>query len=181
MRESADVRSLDALRDARAALTRFRETVRLALSEAVSDVQRTTWWVASDRKAHWKAQLRRRNELMQQARSELARAELAATGSMVSCREERGRVEKVKRAIEEAEEKLRTIGRWERALEREQSIFRAAMQPLSRAVEGDLPIADARLLSMMDALAKYVATAPPPSAPPPVEPPPADPPETDTP
>ena len=82
--KSADVRSLDALRDARYALAEFRTTVRLALQEASSEVHRTLWWLEHDQLTHWKAQIKRRERLLQDARTELNRAQIAAMDSQVT-------------------------------------------------------------------------------------------------
>ena len=156
MREKADVRSLQALEDARAALADFRDVVRTAIGEAVSDAQRIQFRLCHDGRLHWRAQLRHRQEKLQQARSELARAELAAQGSMVSVREEKALVERWIRAVDEAEQKLRNIKRWDAILEREITLFKGQLQPLARAADADLPKAAARLQQMAAALEEYV-------------------------
>ncbi len=78
MRKTADVRSIDALKDARAALAEFRESAGVSLSEAQSDIQRTIWWLQNDRRTFWQHELRRREEKVNQARTDLYRAKLAA-------------------------------------------------------------------------------------------------------
>ena len=99
MAAEADVRSIEALRDAKAALVEFREVARLALSEATSDVQRTLAWLQSDRRTYWQAQVRRRTELVAQAKSDLYRAQLAAMDDRAPCTEQRKAVERAERAL----------------------------------------------------------------------------------
>lgn len=156
MREAADVRSLDALREARFALGEYRDVVRTALSEALADAQRTQFWIESDRKFHWRMQLKKRQEKLQQEKSELARAQLAAQGSMVSTREERKRVERAQHAVDDAEQHLRAIARWSTILEREVTIFRGQLQQLGRSIDGDLPKADAKMVNMIEHLEAYI-------------------------
>ena len=156
MRERADVRSLQALHDARAALADFREVIRVALGEAVADAQRTQFWIASEGRLRWRAELKRRQAKLQQAKSELARAEMSTMASAISVREEKALVERWNRAVREAEEKQQALKRWNTILDREITLFKGQLQTLARTVEADLPKADGKLLRMIDSLEQYI-------------------------
>ena len=52
MARAADVRSIDALEEAKLAVVEFLETVKLALSEGSSDVQRTITWLQSEKRTY---------------------------------------------------------------------------------------------------------------------------------
>ena len=69
MAKGADVQSIDALGEAKIAMVEFLETVKLALSEGSSDVQRTITWLQSEKRTFWHHEVRRRTEKVNQAKS----------------------------------------------------------------------------------------------------------------
>ncbi len=156
MRDKANVRSLQSLQDARAAMADFRDVVRVALGEAMADVQRTQFWITNDCHLRWRSEQKRRSEKLQQAKSEYARAQMSEFASATSVREEKAAVKKWTMAVDEAEQKLRSLKKWSTMLDREITLFKGQLQTLGRAVDGDLPRADAKLLRMIDALEKYI-------------------------
>jgi len=156
MRQAANVRSLDAIAAAKAAVAEFREVVKLALSEASAEVQRTHWWLQNEQPLYWRGELKKRNDKLQQAKSEYHRAQLQAINSSVSTREQRKLVDRAQAAFEEAEKKAALCRRWAVEFERESLLFRGALQPLQRAVEGDLERATVRLDQLMDRLDAYL-------------------------
>jgi hypothetical protein len=166
MRKAADVRSIDALKEAKAAVVEFREVVGVALAEAQSEVQRTLWWLQHDRTTYWHHEVRRRTEKLNQAKSELYRAQLSAAQDRNSCFDQKRAVAKATHDLEEAKRKVELVKKWSRAMDRELMLFKGKLQPIARAVEGDLPRAEARLELLLDRLDAYVKLAAPPSMPP---------------
>jgi len=156
MRRAADVKSINALKDAKAALVEFREVVTGALVEANAEVQRTLWWVQHDRAGHWRREVRRRTEQLSQAKSELYRAKLAAMDPHASCIEQKKMVEKAERRLEEAQEKIRLTQKWARVMDREMLLFRGQCQGVARAVEAELPRGEAKLEQLLDRLHEYM-------------------------
>ena len=61
--EVARVHNLEALKKLKHALYKFQETVNVALTDAESDMQRTTIWLETEQRTYWVAQLRKRHEL----------------------------------------------------------------------------------------------------------------------
>lgn len=161
MRRTADVRSIDALKDAKAALVEFREIVVVALSEAQAEVQRTVWWLQHDQTTYWKHEVRRRTELVNQAKSDLYRAKLAAMDETASCLEQKKALERAEHRLQEAERKVQLVKQWSLKVDREAMLFRAQIQGISRAAESDMPRAEAKLEMMLDRLEAYVRLAPP--------------------
>lgn len=159
MADTVRVRSIEALRAFKAAMKDFEEAVRLSLGEANREVQRAAGWLQGDRILYWKQQRRLRENRLSDARSELMRAEMA-TATKTSAVVERKNVQKWKRAVEEAEQKLVNVKKWARTLEHEMSIFKAHCQPLSRIVEGDFSKAYAKLDRLYAALEKYIQLNP---------------------
>ena len=166
MRHSADVKSIDALKDAKAALAEFRNVARIALAEAFSDVQRPHSWLQGDRRTWWQAEVRRRQEKVNQAKSDLYRAQLAAMDDRPSCIEQRKQLQRSERALEEAHRKVELVRKWTRVLDREMLLFRGKCQPIARAVDGDLAKGEARLEVLLDDLDAYVRLQAPASGPP---------------
>ena len=104
MSQSANVRSVDAIREFRIAMTTFAEEARTALGSAEMEVRRTRDWLSRDQLTFWQAQVKRRNELLSIARTELHRRRLSQQGSdAVSDSEQKENVRTAQRRLEEAE------------------------------------------------------------------------------
>ncbi len=161
MDNAAKVTSIEALLQFKTALIEFSEAVQLSLGEANSDVNRVQGWLRNDRINYWKQQIRYRNNRLADAKSELMRAEISASDTRASAVVERKMVEKWKRQVAEAEQKVQNIKQWSMKLDREIPIFKGRCQSLARIMEGDLPKALAKLDRLSTALEKYVKIAPP--------------------
>lgn len=161
MDKAAKVTSIEALLQFKAALIEFSEAVQMSLGEANSDVNRVLGWLRNDRVNYWKQQIRYRNNRLADAKSELMRAEISSSDTRASAVIERKIVEKWKRQVAEAEQKVQNIKQWSFKLDRELPIFKGRCQSLARVVEGDLPKALAKLDRLSTALEKYVKIAPP--------------------
>lgn len=157
MRQAARVTSIDALKDFKRALGSFGIVVNTALGEAQADLQRTTWWIQQDQLTRWKNEKRARTTRLEQAKSELFRAQVAAPDMRVPSTMQRKAVDKAQRLLDEAETKIANVKRWSRLLEREVVLYRGHCQKLGRVVEGDLPRALIKLDKMVAALEKYVS------------------------
>jgi chromosome segregation ATPase len=158
MARKADVRSLEALKQAKAAIAEFRDSARAALSEAHSEAQRTLWWLQQTQATHWQQEYRRRVERVNHAKSELYRAQLAAMDPEATCLEQRKALEMAQRSVREAEAKIKAVKQWTIQLDRELTIYRGQTQRINHAIEGDLPKAEAALSLMMDRLDAYIRT-----------------------
>jgi hypothetical protein len=161
MAEFARVTSLDALRHFKAALADFGEQVGLALSEAQSDVQRTVSWLSNDRAMHWQRELKKRQEKLVLAKSELFRKQLESNDTRTSAVVERKNVAKAERLVEEAEEKLKSVKKWRTVLERELMLFRAQCAQVAAVSQSDVPITIGRMEKMLAALEAYISIAAP--------------------
>lgn len=161
MAEFARVTSLDALRGFKAALQMFAEDSNVALSEAQSDAQRGLWFVATDCKAHWARELKKRADRLQQAKAELFKKQLESNDTRTSAVVERKNVQKWEAAVAQAEEKLARIKHWTTALERDFMLFKAGVQGMSNIVASDIPAATARIERMVKSLEEYIHLAAP--------------------
>ena len=161
--ERADVRSIEVIDRFRATLAEFVDTGRTALIEAESDLDRTIMWLDRDRVPHWIRQIRRREELVTRAKSELYRkqTQLSAKDGRPSVVEEQQNLRRATARLEEARRRLETTRSWMRRLERERTMYRAAVSAFAGVVEVDLPHAIGLLHRMSENLEAYVGMAPP--------------------
>ena len=161
MADQANVRSIDAISDCRAALIKYIPAARVTLGEARSDVLRTQQWVDA-KKIEWKNRLKKCNQLFANARSDLERAKIARPDAHPTMFTDQLRaIEKAKRNVEECEEKLKMNARWARELERESMLFQGSLQRLSRIIDGDLEKGVAWMASLLDHLSNYLQTKAP--------------------
>jgi hypothetical protein len=153
MSAPANVHSIDALKEFRAALIEFSEDTRLGLSEALNDVQRTVWWVTHDQPAHWQRELRKRTNRLNECKTDLARVQMQNVSTVL----EKKKLLAAQQAVDEAEDKLRRAKHWSTALERELMMFKGQCNALAGTIDGELPSVVARMDRMIEALFKYVA------------------------
>ncbi len=161
--ERADVRSIEVIDRFRVTLAEFVDAGRNALIEAESDLDRTIMWLDRDRVPHWTRQIRRREELVVRAKSELYRkqTQLSAKDGRPSVVEEQQNLRRATARLDEAKRRLEATRAWIRRLERERTMYRAAVSAFAGVVESDLPHAIALLHRMSENLEAYVGMAPP--------------------
>src|SRR3954470_18833827 len=81
--EVARVHNLEALKRFKHALWKFQETINVALTDAESDMQRTSIWLETEQRTYWIAQHRKRHEAVEKAKQAVREKQLYkdATGS----------------------------------------------------------------------------------------------------
>lgn len=162
MADSADVRSIEVLKDVRVAVCAFAEEAKNALADVDFDARRTLDWLQNEQPAFWRSEIRRWQQNLQMARAELARKKL---GRFLDHKPDTSQEEKAVRLaesrIQEAEAKLELIKRWLPELLQAVQEYRGSSQPLVSLVEVDLSRAVARIDRMLDALEAYLQTSAP--------------------
>lgn len=162
MSQSANVRSTELIRDFRIALTNFSEEGRNALSAVEMEIRRTRDWLQRDQLGYWQNQIKRRNEQLSMARTELYRRRLSqANSEAISDSEQKENVRLAQRRVEEAEDKLRTVKRWVPVLDHAISEYHAVAQPLGDRLTGSLQNSLVLLDRMLASLEAYLLLAPP--------------------
>ena len=165
MPEKAHVSSIDAIESFRAAVLIYLSKTRPVLDDAAGEVMRTREWLRNDRRIYWENQLRRRTSNLEQARQALFSAELSNLRAPSSS--ELLAVQRAKRAVDEAEERLKTIKRWTRDLDNHVEPLVKQLEQLRTVLSNDLPKAVAYLtqvIKMLDAYANVSASDLPASA-----------------
>jgi hypothetical protein len=163
MAQAAHVDSIDRLKEFRVALCLFIDTVNTGLNEAEGQVQQTGIWLKHDQPSYWKTQINRRREQFSQAKNALNAKKLTRTplGGRYSCIDEEKAFQLAKHRLEEAEQKLKNVQRWERVFEDEVLEYKGQVHPLARTIDSELPNAIAQLDRMITALESYAALSAP--------------------
>ncbi len=107
----ANVTQVAALADFRAALAEFNSEVRRALTDIQLEVRRAMEWIHVDRPAYWRLEARRSGEALAHAKDELAHSRTyKKVGDYIpACIEEKKAVDKAKRRLQLAEEKIEIV------------------------------------------------------------------------
>lgn len=163
MAEQANVHSIEAIKEFRAALCRFGEDTKNALGAVDMEVRRTLDWLLHDRPMHWQNEIKRCKEDLSQANAEVFRRRLQAKpGYAVQDTEQKELARHAQRRLNEAEHKLEVVKKWGPQLQHAVEEYRGRARPMSDMIEQDLTQALALLDRMTDALDAYISLAPPP-------------------
>ncbi len=163
MSTQADVKSIETLAFIKAAIAAFAHESGSASAEIEMQAQRAVDWISVDEAAHWKAEVRRAADNVNQAIKDLehCRAFKKVGENQPSCIEEKKALEKARRRMEYAEQKAALVRKWTPVVQQQ---FREACVRLVRfreTVELDCPKAMARLEHMLRALDAYTTTSSP--------------------
>lgn len=153
MATQAQIRSVEAIEQFRAALIQFAAQARPALEEVSSDVMRTRLWMENDQWRHWQAELRNRNKKLEQAQSELLTARMSDFQESTSLQ-----LLAVRRAREKAQQagdKLKLLKKWDHDLENRAAPLLKEIEQLHSYLAGELPKAVAYLAQIVKTLDAY--------------------------
>ncbi len=161
MAKAANVRSLEALREFRVALIKFIDKAKRAVSTSDSEVMRTQMWIDSHQPSHWVREIRKGEEKLNQAKSELFRATISQPDNPRGPTDQVRLVRKRKAEIEYAKKKLEQTKRWSRLFERSTNEYRGAMSPLSSSLDGTAQKAVVLIERSITSLEAYLSSSTP--------------------
>ena len=137
MSQTANVRSVDALKDFKIAMITFTEDARNALSSTDMEVRRVRDWLQRDQLTHWVAQVKRREEDVATAKSELFRRKVTAMNSdSVSDTDQKEALRLAIRRLDQAHEMVAKIKRTIPYLDHAIAEYQATSQPLGDMLTG---------------------------------------------
>ncbi len=173
MGRAARVTSIGVLDTTAVAMQRFRAEAAAVLDELQIQLQRALEWIRHDRKDYWAEELRRSWEGLSAARLQLQQAQVSRriAGHEPACIDEKRALERAKRRLETAEQKVHAVRRWTQVIERAVDEFQQSRTQLANWLDTDLVQAVAALNRMSASLESYtsleapaaLATATPPS------------------
>lgn len=156
MDRSANVKSLDAVRNFRGALAKFEEGARDGLTLLELEVRRAVDWIEQDRRRYWPSQAKQASDELAEARHALELCKLKYSANETpSCQQEKKAVERAKQRLRLCEEKIQQVKHWIRAVRQELNEFEGQMSQMTTTLDADLPRAMATLGRMLAALDKY--------------------------
>ncbi|MBS0187190.1 MAG: hypothetical protein JSS51_03920 [Planctomycetes bacterium] len=156
MSESARLSSVSALRDLKVALSQFIEQVNVAFASVDAEIGRMGQWLQQERPAYYKNAIRKAEEAVTRAKSDISRKQYMRAPEPVSVVEERKVLEKLKRRLEELQRKYDSVRKWAPIWEREAMMYKSTCRPLAECVQATLPRAIERLEKMAVAIEDYL-------------------------
>ena len=159
MSEQAKITSLDALESFRANLIIFMTTAHRCVDEAGDEVRRTRQWLQGEQRMHWQGEARRRKRVLDQAEADLYSARLSDLKDRTIVQEEA--VRKAKRAMAEAEDKLRMLKKWNRDFDNSTDQLVKRLEGMRFFLDHDMPKALAYLVQAQRTLEGYAEASTP--------------------
>jgi hypothetical protein len=153
MSERAEVTSISAISDFRAAVLVYISKVRPLLDDSADEVLRMREWLRVTQRLHWENQVRSCVRALNDAQQALFSAELAKLRSPSTA--ETLAVQKTRRALAVAEEKLRTVKRRASGFEKEAMPRLKQIESLRSVVATDLPGGVHFLERVIESLERY--------------------------
>jgi hypothetical protein len=165
MSERAEVTSISAISDFRSALLVYISKVRPLLDDSADEVLRMRDWLRGTQRMHWENQVQSRTRALADAQQALFSAELAKLRAPSTA--ETTAVQKARRALSAAEEKLRTVKRIAGSFEKEALPRLKQIENLRSVVASDLLEGVRFLERVVESLERYseVRRAPVPTTP----------------
>ena len=165
MSKSANVRSTEALKEFRIAMCNFADDVRGALGGVEMELKRFRDWLERDQLGYWQMQVKRRHEMLMDARAALHKKKLAAGKSdAVSDSEEKENLRIATRLLRVAEEKVELVRKLIPQFHHAASEYHAHSQPLGDHMSAGFERSLQRLSAMIDAIENYLALQAPDTA-----------------
>ncbi len=161
MSEEGHVRVLDlkTIEKFKGSMAEFGDTVKVALIEADSEIERAIVWLERDRIQHWRRQIQKRQELVTRAKSALYRKQMQGSekDGRPSVVDEKVELARSLKHLKSAEERLQHTKRWRNRLEREYALYKGQIQSLSGMAERNVPMAVALLGKILEHLEAYTS------------------------
>ena len=161
MSEEGHVRVLDlkTIEKFKGSMAEFGDTVKVALIEADSEIERAIVWLERDRIQHWRRQIQKRQELVTRAKSALYRKQMQGSekDGRPSVVDEKVELARSLKHLKSAEERLEHTKRWRNRLEREYALYKGQIQSLSGMAERNDPMAVALLGKILEHLEAYTS------------------------
>jgi hypothetical protein len=159
MSPAARVTSVDVIPLLATALQKFRSEAASAVDDIVNEVRRALEWVHHDRKDYWNHEYRRSQDMYSQAKVNLQQAmTMRKVGDRpASCIDEKRALDKAKRRMDMAAQKVQAVRHWESALDRAADDLRRSRTQFDTWLDTDMARAVATLNGMAESLVTYIS------------------------
>jgi hypothetical protein len=163
MAQPAKVKSIDALQAMSAALKCFHDDAASALDDLEMEIRRVLQWIGQDCRQYWRQEQREARDKVTEASLQLENAKMFRQigDEKKSFIEEKKILDRAKRRLEIAENKIAIIPHWANMIERAVNEYRGSRSKFANWLEADYPRAVAALERMILSLETYVRLATP--------------------
>ena len=166
MGQSANVSSVDAIRQFAAAVVVFQEEARLCLTSLDSQLRQILFWLERDRPSFWKREIENCIRDIADARVRLHQCRMRRMGDFrPSCIEEVKDLEAAQKAMEFAQKQVPNVKRWNIEASHEGNEYHGRAAQLVQSIEREIPRLLAILAFTIDRLEAYAAVTTPSGAP----------------
>ena len=166
----AQITSVAALAAFRSDLIVFLAQLQPVLDEVASEVVRMKFWLQNDQRETWERQARLRRRRLEEAQAELFNARLSRLQESSSLQQMV--TQRAQQAVQESEQKLAFLKKWDRDLENQAEPLIKQVDQLQGFLANDLARAVTYLTQIIQTLEAYTEVLPP--SPPAATLPPAD-------
>lgn len=166
MGQSANVTSVDAIRQFAAAVVAFQEEARLCLTTLDSQLRQILFWLERDRPGYWKREIENCIRDIADARVRLHQCRMRRMGDFrPSCIEETKDLEAAQKAMEFGQKQIPNVKRWNTEAAHEGNEYHGRASQLVQSIEREIPRLLAILAFTIDRLEAYAAVTTPGGAP----------------
>ena len=156
MSDSANVKSLDAVRLFAAAVHNFREEAKLCITRLEIESRKIINWLERDRPAFWKREAETCDRKLAEARVMLHTCRMRRVGDFrPTCFEEQKRVEHCKQQLKFAQQQLGVVKHWTIVAQQESEEYYGRAVQLVQMLEHDVPQLIALLNRVIENLDSY--------------------------
>ncbi len=148
MADKAHITSIEALEGFRNALILYVSKARPTVEEVSSEVLRMKLWLQNDQRMYWEGQVRRRSRVLEDAQAALFSSRVSSLREENST--EQMAVHRARRALDEAQEKLKRLKSWNRD-------FDSRVDPLVKQLEKLHSVLSVDMLQAKVTLAQMIA------------------------
>jgi hypothetical protein len=158
MSRTANVLSVQTLKDFKVVMCNFAEEARNSLSGVDMELRRMRDWLERDQLGYWQAQIKRRQEAVMEARADLHRRKISQQGSeAVSDSDQKEALREAQRRLAAAEDKLAVVKRLIPFLHHAIDEYHSHSQPLGDHLSGGFEKSVFSLEKMIGSLEAYLA------------------------
>jgi hypothetical protein len=158
MSDVANVQSIQALADLRAALANFAALATKSLDECDLELRRAMQWVTQEQPLYWRREVQKSHDAVAFARNDLERAQAATfEGQRPTCLQQKKALEAAKAKLRRAEEKVELVRQAAAKIQKQSSEYASRMSQVKDLLTADVPVAMALLSRMVTALEGYAA------------------------
>jgi hypothetical protein len=166
MGQSANVTSVDAIRQFAASVIAFQEEARLCLTMLDSQLRQILFWLERDRPGFWKREIENCLRDIADARVRLHQCRMRRMGDFrPSCIEEVKDLEAAQKAMEFGQKQIPNVKRWNIEAAHEGNEYHGRAAQLVQSIEREIPRLLAILAFTIDRLDAYAAVTTPSGAP----------------